>query len=363
MRAENVAASVSRPSASDGPIGVGAVGVWPGLYDGILAALPQGEQYRLVAFSDEGLPGSADAEPDQETAQEPDEEAVEEFDEQAEEGPPASAGEGPAGPCYPDYNVMLQDPAVEMVLVDGLVELRRDFAVRALNAGRHVVLAPPFCESAADAERVAKTAMRSKLVATMDLPWRDDPDLQALLAALEAESAGRVWGAFLFLGGRELPEPAESSAPRPGLLEQVGQAALGQMHLVLSEDVRSISAHLHRPAPEAPDEGFLLYLPLRKGGWAVCQASRNERAGLPRWVVYAGQTAVTVNGGAAVAVTADGGQRTYRTSEQRADFWQNLYAAVREGAELKCHPADIVRAMKHHEAAMSSAELGEPVTI
>ena len=65
-----------------------------------------------------------------------------------------------------------------------------------------------------------------------------------------------------------------------------------------------------------------------------------------------------------MAVVSTGDQR--RTCEAPAgveDFWENLYGAIRNGAQVKCHPVDIVRAMKLHEAALESAELGEPVTI
>ena len=139
-------------------IGVGLVGARLDQEppSGILARMPQGPMFRLVAFSDEGLE-------------------------------PARPERRPVR-YYADYNMLLRDPAVELVLVDGPLQARRDFAVRALNAGRHVVLRPPFCESAPDAERVMKTALRNGLLATMEMPWRDDPDLAAV-ADIESSDA------------------------------------------------------------------------------------------------------------------------------------------------------------------------------
>ena len=316
----------SEQESAGAAVGVGAVGIRPGEADGILAEMPEGDKFCLVAFSDEGLAGSY---PDHR----------------------------PVRYCR-DYNVLLQDPAVELVLVDGPVEKRRDFAVRALNAGRHAVLAPPFCEAALDAERVMKTAVRKGLVATMDLPWRADPDLRAVQAALEGENVAAVQGLFSFF----CVEEAAGAHRGDGLLERVGMVMLDQMHLLLRADVKSVSAHLQRPAPGAPEDGFLLYLPLRSGGWAVGQASAQAGMGLPRWTLYTARAAFSASGGQAVVGTADGA-RTYAAPEAGEGFWENVYSAVRHGADIKCHPADIVRAMKLHEASLQSAELGEPVVI
>jgi len=329
-----------RPAGS--AVGVAAVGVRPPDGRGILAELPDDGRFRLVAYSDEGLPPLPRADDDEADAA----------------GSDDGGQSEPALACYPDYNVLLQDPQVELVLVDGPIELRRDFAVRALNAGRHVVTAPPFCETAMDGERVAKTAIRKGLVATMDLKWRGDADFRAIRAALAAENVSGVQGAFLFWAVSEPP----SATAAPGLLERFGMAMLDQMRCVLREDVKSVNAHLLRPTPAAADAGFLLYMPLRSGGWAVCHAASRAVGALPGWVLYTAQATFAVGHGRAV-VSTGGEERTYLSPEAPVAFWDNVHAAIREGAELACHPADIVHAMKLAEAASESAELREPVTV
>jgi len=142
----------------------------------------------------------------------------------------------------------------------------------------------------------------------------------------------------------------------------MGMSLLDQMHVVLRQEVKSIGAHLQSPASGGPDRGFLIYMSLRNGGWAICQATTLGGVQLPHWVVYAPQASFTVDGG--LATVSTGGQgRTYEARVAAVGFWENLYGAVRNGAELKCHPADIVRAMKWHEAAFESDELREPVAV
>jgi predicted dehydrogenase len=330
------------------PIGVGAVGVQPGVQDGLLAELPQGAGFRLLAFSDEGLP---------------------------EQG----AGARPVRYC-PDYNVLLQDPEIELVLVDGPLELRRDMAVRALNAGRHVVLPLPFAETALGAERIMKTALSGRgLVATADCWWRDDADLLALHAALGAADAGPVQGLFFFTAVEPRPvvedilpeillaeDEAEAEEFEAGMLAEYGVEMLDQLHLIARDYVKSVNAHLIAPAlPGATAgaaEGFMVYLALRAGGWAVAQATTHQAADLPRWAAYTPRATITARDGTAVVAKADGTE-TYTAPSQTEGFWENLYAAVRTGADLKCPPVDIVRAMKLHEAAIESLEVGEPVTL
>ena len=332
----------------DRPIGVGAVGVLPGIQDGLLAELPQDAGFRFVAFSDEGLP----------------------------EGLVTAR---PVTYC-PDYNVLLQDPEVELVLVDGPLDLRRDMAVRALNAGRHVVIPLPFSETALGAERIMKTALAGRgLVATADCRWRDDPDLLALRAALAAEDVGPVQGLFFFgvvpprppaeepLLVEFLPEDeAEPEEVDVGMLGECGVEFLDQVHLIAGDYVKNVNAHRIAPAaPGAPSgsaDGFMVYLALRRGGWAVAQVTTHRPAGLPRWAVYTPHATVTARGGSAVVITATT-ETTYTAPSQVQGFCDNLYAAVRNGAELKSSPVDIVRAMKLHEAAIESLLLGEPVTI
>jgi len=331
-------------AGQDRPIGVGAVGVLPGELDGLLAELPQGERFELAAFSDEGLP---------------------------ERGPQHR----PAA-YYPDYNMLLQDPKVELVLVDGPLELRRDMAVRALTAGRHVVLPLPFAETAIGAERIMKTALAGGgLTATADCPWRNDADLLALRTALEAEDVGPVQGLFFFTAFEVLPqeedvlasiqmldqEPEDEEEVVTGMLADEGVEVLDQMHIIAGDYVKSVDAHVIVPTPGGA-EGFMIYMSLRGGGWAIGQATTHKPADLPRWVVYTPRATITVRDGRAV-VTIGEETMTYNAPEQIEDFWDNLYHAVRSGAELKCSPVDIVRAMKLHEAALESVELGEAVTI
>ncbi len=165
---------------------------------------------------------------------------------------------------------------------------------------------------------------------------------------------------------QEDPDLEEEEQIEAGLLEDYGVEVLDQLHLVAADYVKNVSAHLVAPALPGVStgvaEGFMAYLSLRGGGWAVAQATTHQAADLPRWAVYTPRATITVRDGIATVTTADGTE-TYTPPSRIESFWENLYAAIRTGAELRCSPVEIVRAMKLHEAAIQSLGAGEPMTI
>jgi predicted dehydrogenase len=179
------------------------------------------------------------------------------------------------------------------------------------------------------------------------------------MGALAAENVATVQGALVF---RTTPAPPDGT-PGQSLLSEAGIEVLDQVHMLLRDDVKTVSAHLQAPATGAPDDGFLIYLPLRLGGWAIAHAARRAIPALPAWLVHTPGMTFTTSGGRTVAATSAGEERVYEAPAERVDFWENLFGAIRQGEPVKCHPADVVKAMKLHEAALASAETGEPVSI
>ncbi len=246
--------------------------------------------------------------------------------------------------CHLDLNMLLQGSDIELIIVAGPAERRRDLAVRALNGGRHVVTTAPFAATARDAARIMKTAARQGLMATMDIPWRSDPDLRALLAALQHPDAPRVHSLAMH---RACGDDAHGICP----------SVLDMVNLVVPADVRSVTAYMDA----APGRGYFLMLPLRHAGWATVRVTEREVPGVPRFIVS----------GAAGTIIVDAGQATVHTSGGAhcvepgdvPDFWAGVFDAVRSGLVHPFATVDIVRAMKLHSAAEESAATGEAVSI
>jgi predicted dehydrogenase len=317
---------MSDPSEQQNPIGLAAVGV-SSPQDGLADEVADNPRFEVVAFCDEGI----DEGHDRDTAVE----------------------------YYPDYNAMLKDERVELIAVDMPVSDRQDYAVRALNAGRHTVVRPPFATDADEGERILKTSLKSDLLATCDMKGRDDPDFLALRTALEGANISTVYGLDGFRDFGEVSEPGFSA---PDILDEFGFELFDQLNMLHGGEVGSVNTLLYRPREGAPPEHFCVNLSMRNRAWASLQGSIYGQGGLPSWCAFAPGSVFTVSGGSAT-IHGPTGTDVQEGGTAPESFWDNLYRAVREDEPLKCHPADIVRAMKLHEAAVESAEVEEPVTL
>lgn len=67
-------------------------------------------------------------------------------------------------PYYEDYRAMLEDRSIEAVTVALPNSLHFEVAMRALEAGKHIVVEKPLCLTLAEAEQIAALAKKQKLV-------------------------------------------------------------------------------------------------------------------------------------------------------------------------------------------------------
>ncbi|MEZ4861418.1 MAG: Gfo/Idh/MocA family oxidoreductase [Caldilineaceae bacterium] len=123
---------------------------------------PQTENYQVVAVVD------ADAQRR--------EEAVERFDCQA----------------YDAYQALLDDPAVELVVVSLPNFLHANAAIDALAAGKHVVCEKPMATSLADADRMVAAAEASDKVLTIFQQRRYNPEFVKVREVIDSGLLGRI---------------------------------------------------------------------------------------------------------------------------------------------------------------------------
>ena len=92
---------------------------------------------------------------------------------------------------FADYDAMLADPKVEAVVVAIADQFHVDAAIRALKAGKHVLVEKPLGTTIADCERLAAEVRESKLIAQVGTMKRFDPGLRDAQRFL-AEEGGEI---------------------------------------------------------------------------------------------------------------------------------------------------------------------------
>ena len=95
------------------------------------------------------------------------------------------------GALYGELDDLLGDPAVEAVIITTPHPSHADLSIRALEAGKHVLVEKPMATSLADAIRVCTAAKQSGRV-FMPLPFDDLPPMQEARRLILSGAIGRV---------------------------------------------------------------------------------------------------------------------------------------------------------------------------
>ncbi|MBR6028226.1 MAG: Gfo/Idh/MocA family oxidoreductase [Clostridia bacterium] len=94
--------------------------------------------------------------------------------------------------AYGSYDELLSDPEVQAVYIPLPNHLHCEWAIRALNAKKHVLCEKPLALSAAEAERMFRAAEANGVHLMEAFAYLHNPLVAAVRAELEAGSIGRV---------------------------------------------------------------------------------------------------------------------------------------------------------------------------
>jgi predicted dehydrogenase len=94
--------------------------------------------------------------------------------------------------AHGSYEALLADPDVEAVYISLPNSLHVDWAIRALEAGKHVLCEKPLSRRAADVQRAFDVARRSERLLMEAFMYRHNPQTARLLELIEEGAIGRV---------------------------------------------------------------------------------------------------------------------------------------------------------------------------
>lgn len=100
---------------------------------------------------------------------------------------------------------LISSDSLDLVFISTPTHTHVEWASRALEAGKHVVVEQPFCLSAADADTLAALADSRDLLLAVHSDQRDDPGYRALRDAVRAGSVGDVFWFETFQGSHHRP--------------------------------------------------------------------------------------------------------------------------------------------------------------
>ena len=93
---------------------------------------------------------------------------------------------------YDSFEGLLQDESVDIIAIGDYYGIRGDLAIRALEAGKHVIADKPLCTNLKEAEQIRQLAEKNNLAVGIMLDLRDDPTMITAQHAIDSGLLGKV---------------------------------------------------------------------------------------------------------------------------------------------------------------------------
>ncbi|GIP38235.1 deoxyfructose oxidoreductase [Paenibacillus sp. J31TS4] len=93
---------------------------------------------------------------------------------------------------YANYQELIEDPAIDAVYIALLNHLHKEWAIKALQAGKHVLLEKPFTMNEQEAREVAEAAKANGVQVMEAHSWRFQKAYPAIKAMLDDDVIGEV---------------------------------------------------------------------------------------------------------------------------------------------------------------------------
>ncbi len=170
--------------------------------------------------------------------------------------------------CVETYDAVLEDPAVEAVYIPLVNSLHREWTLRALRAGKHVLCEKPLALNAAEAEEMAAAAEAAGRLLMEALMYRFHPRMRELAVSVTAaRHVHAVFGFSLDAPGNYRLDPQLGG----GALLDVGSYTVSAARWLLGEP-REVHA-VARRGPSGVDTTVSALLGFAGGAQATLLAS------------------------------------------------------------------------------------------
>ena len=148
--------------------------------------------------------------------------------------------------AYATYDELINDPDIEAVYIALPNHLHEEWAIRAMNAGKHVLCEKPLAATAAAAERIVQAADDTDMLCMEAVMYRFHPRIREVEEMLRSEAIGipqLVRGSFCFTMSN-FDNYRNDPAMGGGALLDVGSYCINAARWLLNEEPHTAMAQI-----------------------------------------------------------------------------------------------------------------------
>jgi len=273
-----------------------------------------------------------------------------------------------------DWNDLVQNPTVEVVVIATPTHLHYEMARRALFAGKHVVVDKPITLTADDGLELERIARERGLVLTVFQNRRWEPTFQMARKMVASGEIGEVWrveerrihGGPYKVAAPDRPHAGDrvaawtqDTALGGGVTWLVAPHLIDHQLLLLGFEPESVAARMHTFDGEHAEH--YLDLELRYSGDVLSRVEvlRDPVIDLPKWTVYGTKGTIVATNFTQLELRRPGQPQHSRVGlpEVRgvSVFYDQLSDAILNGAPPPVDPNESVAGVRVMELAHQSA--------
>lgn len=294
---------------------------------------------------------------------------------------------------YEDYQAVLDDPSVDIVLIATPNDSHHPITIQALNAGKHVICEKPAMMNSQEVEEVMRASEQTGKVFMVHQNRRWDEDYLAVKKLVDENVLGDVFYVETRVhGSRGIPGDWRHDLNRGGgMLLDWGVHLFDRLLLLFPQKVISVYAKLSYILGHEVDDGIKVYLTFEGGRTALVEVGTTNFISLPLWYVTGLSGTATIedwdmNGKVATWDQADtkdavpivAGAGLTKTMAPRSestvtetpvpriecdvrDFYYNFIDTIEGTAERIVKNEEVLRIMQLMEAVFESDRTGQVV--
>lgn len=297
---------------------------------------------------------------------------------------------------YQSLEELLADPEIALVTIAVPNNFHKEYAIKALEAGKHVVCEKPVTMNAIELEEIIAVANSTKKLFSIHQNRRWDKDFRIVKKIQEDNLLGEIYfiESRVQGSGRMLHGWRGHAQNGGGMLYDWGVHLLDQLLWLDSSPVVSVSVQLAHVYYQEVDDNFKVFLTFMNGRSALVEVSTNCFINQPRWhisgkdgtaiiqdwdcngemVTVAGENKLTWEDD--IVYTVAGPTRTMapRPEETKKKmplpevdtdwslYYKNIIAVIEGKEELIVKPEEALRVMRLIDIIFECAHTGKPVS-